>query len=54
MDRQRHVKTLPVHCMVSKSSCHLVCMSCSQMCHKPTGSLVEFYHHPFDAHDNAT
>ena len=40
MDRQRHMKTIPVHCMVGKSSCHLVCMSCSQLRNKPTGFLV--------------
>ena len=40
MDGQRDMKTLPVHYMVGKSSCHLNCMSCSQLCHKPTGFLV--------------
>ena len=34
------MKTLPVHCMVGKSSYHLVCMSCSQLCHEPTSFLV--------------
>ena len=38
------MKTLPVHCMVSKSNCHLVCMLCSQLYHKPTGFLVIILH----------
>ena len=42
MDRQRHMKTLPVHCMVSEISSHSVCMLCLQLCHKPTGFLVMF------------